>query len=183
MSDFDFNVELNAPKMKEGAHTVTIKSVNDSKNRDEYSGSPYLDFNLKADDGSEGRARFWKVKPTDKPSSSEFKSRILKQFLINSGLTDFSNPNEVIKNSIGKSLNVLMRSSEYWTTDRNTDEPTIRKRIEYYTSRHDGETLTYNDGINKSLSSDEMNAYVAAHKAWDKTEKPTPEEANGKYPF
>ena len=182
MSDFDFNVELNAPKMKEGAYTVTIKSVDDSKNRSEYNGSAYLDFNLKAEDGSEGRARFWKVKPTDKPESAEFKSRVLKQFLINAGITDFTNPIEVIKSSVGKSLNVLMRSSEYWTTNRETDEPSIRKRIEYYTSRNVGETLTYKDSINKPLSGDEMNAYMAAHKAWSGTEK-TPAETNGNYPF
>ena len=60
-----------------------------------------------------GRCRFWAVKETDKPSTQEWKTKQIKDFLVNAGVKDFSDDSKAMNDAIGNSLMVTFISEEY----------------------------------------------------------------------
>ena len=89
----------------EGAYNCEIISVETSASRDNYNGAPYIMFNVKSGDKI-GRARFWAIRESDKPSSKEWKEKQLKDFLVNCGVTDFTDDTESIRQAVGKKVNI-----------------------------------------------------------------------------
>ena len=170
----------NTEYITEGAYNCEVISVETSSSREDYSGAPYIMFNVKSGNKL-GRARFWAIRESDKPSSKEWKAKQLKEFLVNCGVIDFSDDAESIKQAVGKKVNITFIYEEYVTNDRDTDEPIIRKAIKYRWSSKDGSKIAYKEEYNQPLSKEDMQEYM--DKKEDYTAKSREVEKEEDLPF
>ena len=135
----------------EGAYRCRITGMSTSEDKENYKGSPFIEFDVITEDNKNGRCRFWVIKETDSPKSAEWKAKSLKEFLVNAGVRDFATDNDAFNSAIGKWINV--------TTDRETGKPKIGKMIRYRWSSKDGQQITYNPDYNKPLSVEDKQQY------------------------
>lgn len=143
----------------EGAYRCKIIGMTTSEQKDNYSGSPFIEFEIVTEDNKNGRCRFWVIKETDSPKSAEWKAKSLKEFLVNAGVTNFATDNDAFDGAIGKWINVVFTFEEYLTTDRETGKPRIGKMIRYRWSSKDKQQITYNPDYNKPLSMEDKQQY------------------------
>ena len=150
-----------------GAYECKITGITTSEQLEDYKGSPFIDYTVTSN-GKVGRCRFWAVKETDKPSTKEWKTKQLKDFLINAGVRDFSNDSNAMNDAIGNSLMVTFISEEYIGKNRDNDEPVIRTSVKYRWSAKSGGKCTYNANMNQELSEEEMSEFSMKHSEWSK---------------
>ena len=150
-----------------GAHECTITGLSTSDQLENYKGSPFIDFRVKTL-AEVGKCRFWAVKETDKPSTKEWKTKQLKDFLINAGVKDFSDDSKAMNDAIGNSLMVTFISEEYIGKNRDNDEPVIRTSVKYRWSAKSGGKCTYNANMNQELSEEQMSEFSMKHSEWSK---------------
>ena len=108
------------------------------------------------------------VKETDKASTQEWKTKQIKDFLINAGVRDFSDDSNAMNDAVGKSLMVTFISDEYITVNRDTSEPVIKTSVKYRWSAKSGGKCTYNPGMNQTLSDADMAEFSNKHASWGK---------------
>ncbi len=140
----------NKTYLKEGAHRCQVLSVSNSKQRDNYSGAPYIEFDVVNANGEYGRAKFWAVRESDSPKSAEWKKNTLHEFLTNCGVVDFSDDIQSIKSAINSWINICFTFEEYMTS--KDGEPVKRKAVRYRWSSKDGMRIKYDPKYNKPLS-------------------------------
>ena len=176
MSILPFNLNTSTPTrsqgekieyLKPGVHDCEITGMTTSDQNEGYKGSPYIDFNLKSNN-KVSRARFWAVKEADKPSTKEWKTKQIKDFLINAGVRDFSDDSKAMNDAIGNSLMVTFISEEYIGKNRDNEEPVIRTATKYRWSAKSGGKCTYNNDMNKVLTDEEMSEFSMKHSEWSK---------------
>tara|TARA_R110000782_G_scaffold56545_1_gene118601 strand:- start:439 stop:1017 length:579 start_codon:yes stop_codon:yes gene_type:complete len=153
-----------------GAYECEITTMGTSDQNEDYKASPYIDFNVKSL-GKVGRCRFWAVKQTDKPSTQEWKTKQIKDFLVNAGVRDFSDDSKAMNDAIGKSLMVTFISEEYIGVNRDNQEPVIRTSTKYRWSAKSGANCTYNDDMNQELTADKMAEFSKKHSEWSSANK------------
>jgi len=135
-----------------GAYRCKVTGIVTSDNINNYSGSPFVSFEVVTETGKHGRCRFWAIKETDAPKTKEWKAKSLKDFLVNCGVSNFSTDSDAIKSATGNWVNVVFTYEEYITKDKNTNEPKKGRMIRYRWSSKDGEEITYNPKYNKPLN-------------------------------
>tara|TARA_R100001129_G_scaffold22384_1_gene14171 strand:- start:1474 stop:2049 length:576 start_codon:yes stop_codon:yes gene_type:complete len=150
-----------------GSHECEITGISTSEQLEDYKGSPFIDFKVKSNQKI-GKCRFWAVKESDKPSTKEWKTKTLKDFLINAGVRDFSDDSNAMNDAIGKSLMIAFISEEYIGVNRETQEPVIRTAIKYRWSAKKGGKCTYNQNMNQTLSDVDMADFSTRHSEWSK---------------
>jgi len=160
----------------EGAYRCRIIGMSTSEDRDNYNGSPFIEFDVITEDNKNGRCRFWVIKETDSPKSAEWKAKSLKDFLVNAGVRNFATDNDAYDEAIGKWINVVFTFEEYLTTNRETGEPKIGKMIRYRWSSKDGEQIKYNPDYNKPLSPQDKQQYQYLLEQSKLGGSPAPEE-------
>lgn len=156
-----------------GAYTVTINGWTDDEHEENYHGSPFIGFNLYTEDGRKNSTRFYKPKDTDKPTSAEFKRKLIKEFLVNAGVTVFDDMDKALNEATGKRLQCVFCTEEYVGTDRETNEPIVRTALKYKFSKKMGQTIKYDAKYNKSLSPDQHKDFQELHKIWLDSNKAT----------
>jgi hypothetical protein len=167
---FDLNTTSSKPEgkqeyLKPGAHQCKIVSITTSDLLDNYKGSPFITFNV-VSNGKNGRVQMWAVKNTDKPSTQEWKKKQMKDFLVNAGVTDFSDDSKAMNDAIGKDLMITFISEEWVGTNKETGEPTIRESVKYRWSNKSGAKCAYNVDMNKKLSQEDKNKYQTMMEQW-----------------
>ena len=150
-----------------GAHECKITALTTSDNLEDYKGSPFIQYAVSSN-GKVGRCRFWVVKETDKASTREWKSKQIKDFLINAGVKDFSDDSKAMNDAIGKSLMITFISEEYISVNKENEEPVIRTTTRYRWSSKSGGKCTYNQDMNKTLNDKEMSEFSMKHSEWSK---------------
>jgi len=153
-----------------GAYECKITGLTTSDQLEDYKGSPFIQYSVTSN-GKAGRCRFWAVKETDKPSTKEWKTKQIKDFLINSGVKDFSDDSKAMNEAIGKSLMITFISEEYIGINRDTKEPVIRSATKYRWSAKSGGKCTYNHDMNQTLTDEQMTEFSEKHSAWSKASK------------
>lgn len=168
------NVEVNegSKYLGAGVHKCKVASWEDK--------GDYIEYVIKSKTGEKG-VRFYKVKETDKDIVKEIKSRQLKEFLINSGVTNFTKDQAAIASATGATLNVILRDREYWVNDRDTGEPVIKTITEYLGSRKEGVEATFQSKWNKGLNADDRASYEAALAAHKTSNEPVSEETDSPF--
>jgi len=151
-----------------GAHECKITGLTTSDELQDYNGSPFIQYSV-ASGGKVGRCRFWAVKETDKPSTQEWKTKQIKDFLINSGVKDFSDDSKALNEAIGNSLMVTFISEEYIGVNRDNQEPVIRTATKYRWSSKVGGKCTYNNDMNQTLDNNQMSEFSEKHAMWSKS--------------
>ena len=151
-----------------GAHECKITGLTTSDQLEDYKGSPFIQYSVTSN-GKAGRCRFWAVKETDKPSTQEWKSKQIKDFLINSGVKDFNDDSKAMNEAIGKSLMITFISEEYIGVNKDNQEPVIRTSTKYRWSAKSGGKCTYNHDMNQTLTNDQMSEFSEKHAAWSKS--------------
>ena len=176
MSILPFNLNTSTPTrsqgekieyLKPGVHDCEITGMTTSDQNEGYKGSPYIDFNLKSNN-KVSRARFWAVKEADKPSTKEWKTKQIKDFLINAGVRDFSDDSKALNDAIGKSLTIAFISEEYISINKENEEPVIRTATKYRWSSKLGGKCTYNDSMNQTLNEEDRKDFAHKHAEWSK---------------
>ena len=150
-----------------GAHECKITALTTSDNLEDYKGSPFIQYAVTSN-GKVGRCRFWAVKETDKPSTKEWKTKQIKDFLINAGVRDFSDDSSAMNDAIGKSLMVTFISEEYIGINKDNEEPVIRTATKYRWSAKSGGKCTYNHDMNQTLNDEQMAEFSKKHSEWSK---------------
>ena len=150
-----------------GAHECTITGLTTSEQLEDYKGSPFIQYAVTSN-GKVGRCRFWVVKETDKQSTQEWKTKQIKDFLVNAGVKDFSDDSKAMNDAIGNSLMVTFISEEYIGKNRDNEEPVIRTATKYRWSAKSGGNCTYNNDMNQTLSNEEMSEFSMKHSEWSK---------------
>jgi len=148
-----------------GAHECKITGLTTSEQLEDYKGSPFIQYAVTSN-GKVGRCRFWVVKETDKQSTQEWKSKQIKDFLVNSGVQDFSDDSKAMNDAIGNSLMVTFISEEYISKNRDNQEPVIRTATKYRWSAKSGGKCTYNNDMNQTLTDEQMADFSKQHSDW-----------------
>ena len=156
--------------IKPGAHECEITGLSTSDQLEDYKGSPFIDFRVKSF-GKVGKCRFWAVKESDKPSTKAWKTKQMKDFLVNAGVRDFSDDSKAMNDAVGKSLMVTFISEEYIGVNRDNQEPVIRTAVKYRWSAKSGSKCTYNENMNQTLSDEQMSEFSMKHSEWSKANK------------
>ena len=151
-----------------GAHHCKITGLTTSENLENYKGSPFIQYAVKSDSGKVGRCRFWVVKETDKQSTREWKTKQIKDFLINAGVKDFSDDSKAMNDAIHKDLMIAFISEEYISINKENQEPVIRTATQYRWSAKVGGKCTYNNDMNKTLTDEQMAEFSKKHAEWSK---------------
>lgn len=176
MSTLPFNLNTTTTKrakgekveyIEPGAHECRITGLITSDNLEDYKGSPFIQYAVTSN-GKVGRCRFWAVKESDKPSTKEWKTKQIKDFLVNAGVRDFSDDSNAMNDAIGKSLMVTFISEEYIGINRDNEEPVIRSATKYRWSAKSGGKCTYNNDMNQTLSDEDMAEFSRKHSEWSK---------------
>ena len=150
-----------------GAYDCKITGLTTSEQLEEYKGSPFIQYAVTSN-GKVGRCRFWVVKETDKPSTQEWKSKQIKDFLVNAGIKDFNDDSKAMNDAIGNSLMITFISEEYISVNRDNQEPVIRTATKYRWSAKSGGKCTYNNDMNQTLTDEQMSEFSEKHAAWSK---------------
>ena len=153
-----------------GAHECKITGLTTSEQLEDYKGSPFIQYAVTSN-GKVGRCRFWVVKETDKQSTQEWKTKQIKDFLVNAGVKDFSDDSKAMNDAIGNSLMITFISEEYLGKNRDNDEPVIRTSVKYRWSAKSGGKCTYNQNMNQELSTEQMSEFSMKHSEWSKANK------------
>ena len=153
-----------------GSYTVTINGWTDDEHEENYHGSPFIGFNLYTEDGRKNSTRFYKPKDGEKPSTSEFKRKLLKEFLVNAGVTSFDDMDAALNDAVGKRLQCVFCTEEYVGTDRETNEPVVRTALKYKFSKKMGQTIKYDAKYNKTLSPDAHKDFQELHRIWSESQ-------------
>jgi len=148
-----------------GAYECKITGLSTSDQLEDYKGSPFIQYAVTSN-GKVGRCRFWVVKETDKPSTQEWKTKQIKDFLINAGVKDFSDDSKAMNDAIGSSLMITFISEEYIGMNRDNQEPVIRTSTKYRWSAKSGGKCTYNHDMNQTLTDEQMAEFSNKHASW-----------------
>lgn len=150
-----------------GSYICTINGIQTEHDNPNWKGgTPYIEFSVFTEDGRKITPRFYQPKDNDKPESADFKRKLLKEFLVNAGVTDFSNIEDSMKESTGKRLQCVFCTEEYIGTDRETNEPMVRTSLKYKFSKKMGQTIKYDAKYNKQLTPDQHKDFLDLHKVW-----------------
>ena len=151
-----------------GAHECRITGLTTSDQLESYKGSPFIQYAVKSDNGKVGRCRFWVVKESDKQSTREWKTKQIKDFLINAGVKDFSDDSKAMNDAIHKDIMIAFISEEYIGINKDNEEPVIRTAVKYRWSSKVGGKCTYNDDMNQTLTDEQMSEFSEKHASWSK---------------
>ena len=151
-----------------GAYECKITGLSTSDQLEDYKGSPFIQYAVTSN-GKVGRCRFWAVKESDKPSTKEWKTKQIKDFLVNAGVKDFSDDSKAMNDAIGKSLMITFISEEYIGINKENQEPVIRTATKYRWSAKSGGKCTYNHDMNQTLTNEQMAEFSEKHAAWSKS--------------
>lgn len=149
-----------------GAHQCKITGLTTSESLENYNGSPFIQYTVKNTSGKVGRCRFWVVKESDKPSTKEWKTKQIKDFLINAGVKDFSDDSKAMNDALHQDLMIAFISEEYIGINKDNEEPVIRTAVKYRWSSKVGGKCTYNDSMNQTLSNEDMTDFKQKHANW-----------------
>jgi len=151
-----------------GAHKCKITGLTTSETLEDYKGSPFIQYAVKSESGKVGRCRFWVVKETDKQSTREWKTKQIKDFLVNAGVKDFSDDSKAMNDAIHKDLMIAFISEEYIGVNKDNQEPVIRTATKYRWSSKLGGKCTYNHDMNQTLTDEQMAEFSKKHAEWSK---------------
>ena len=165
-----------------GAHECRITGLTTSEQLEDYNGSPFIQYSVTSN-GKAGRCRFWAIKETDKPSTKEWKTKQIKDFLINAGVKDFSDDSTAMNAAIHQDLMIAFISEEYIGINKETEEPVIRTAVKYRWSSKVGGKCTYNNDMNKTLTEEEMAEFSTKHASWGRANAVAQDAANDDMPF
>ena len=166
-------IESKKDYLSAGAYGVVIKSFKDSASNVEYKGTPYYEFLVEDKDGGIAYLKFSGVDSHTSEAAARVRTEIFKQFLINAGVKTFDNPKSSCEEAVGKSLYVCLAEREWWTIDKDTDNPVIKTRVEYKFSGT--RPLVFKESYNKPLHPEQRADYERALNA---RQDDTTEETN-----
>ena len=149
--------------LKAGAHTVTIKSFKTSDENAGYQGTPYFEFIVENHQGT-AFLKFNGIDSHTSEAAAKVRTSIFKIFLVAAGATTFKDPQMAANSIMGNVVEVCLASREYWTTDKDTNAPEIKSRIEYKFANPYGQKINFKDSYNKVLSPEDRAAYEQALK-------------------
>ena len=144
-----------------GAHTVEIRKFKTSDEVPGYQGTPYTEFMVGNDEGI-AFLKFSGVDSHTSEAAAKVRTEIFKSFLISAGATTFQDPHMACNSIINKKIEVCLAKREYWTTDKDTNNPEIKTRVEYKFANPFGSKITFKDSYNKPMSAEDRQKYEQA---------------------
>ena len=146
-----------------GAHTVEIRKFKTSDEVPGYQGTPYTEFMVGNDKGI-AFLKFSGIDSHTSEAAAKVRTEIFKSFLISAGATTFQDPHMACNTILNKKVEVCLAKREYWTTDKDTNTPQIKSRVEYKFANPFGKKITFKDSYNKPMSAEDRARYEEALK-------------------
>ena len=162
-------IESSATKsdyLGEGAHTVEIRKFKTSDEVPGYQGTPYTEFMVGNDKGI-AFLKFTGVDNYTSEAAARVRTEIFKSFLIAAGCSNFTDPHMSCNSITDNKVEVCLVKREYWITDKDTNKPEIKSRVEYKFANPYGRQITFKNSYNKSLSLEDRAKYEEALKFSD----------------
>ena len=160
----DVEVSTTTNYLQAGVHKVRVMEVKSSKQREGYTGMPYTEFKVQNQQG----IAYLKMSGADATTSEaavSIRKKIFAGFLRSTGVKNLNNVPLACKEALGKDINVLLCSREYWTNDKDTGTPVVKTVVDYKYSTPAEEPLQWTEKYNKTLSPADQAAYKAAYDA------------------
>jgi hypothetical protein len=146
-----------------GAHTVEIRKFKTSDEVPGYQGTPYTEFMVGNDTGI-AFLKFSGIDSHTSEAAARVRTEIFKSFLMAAGATTFQDPHMACNSILNKNVEVCLAKREYWTTDRDTNAPEIKSRVEYKFANPFGKKITFKESYNKPMSAEDRARYEEAVK-------------------
>ena len=144
-----------------GAHTVEIRKFKTSDEVPGYQGTPYTEFMVGNDKGI-AFLKFTGVDNYTSEAAARVRTEIFKSFLTSAGCINFTDPHIACNSVMNNKVEVCLAKREYWTTDKDTNKPEIKSRVEYKFSNPHGRSITFKESYNKPMSAEERSRYEEA---------------------
>tara|TARA_R100000541_G_scaffold56830_1_gene66511 strand:+ start:1236 stop:1781 length:546 start_codon:yes stop_codon:yes gene_type:complete len=151
--------------LQAGVHKVRIMEFKSSEQREGYTGTPYTEFKVQNQQG----IAYLKMSGADDNTSQnaiDIRKKIFAGFLRSAGVNNLNNVPLACKETLGKDINVLLCSREYWTNDKDTGMPVVKSVVDYKYSTAGDQPLQWTEKYNKTLSPSDQASYKAAHDAY-----------------
>ena len=144
-----------------GAHTVEIRKFKTSDEVPGYQGTPYTEFMVGNDKGI-AFLKFTGVDNYTSEAAARVRTEIFKSFLTSAGCINFTDPHIACNSVMNNKVEVCLAKREYWTTDKDTNKPEIKSRVEYKFSNPHGRSITFKESYNKPMSAEDRSKYEQA---------------------
>ena len=144
-----------------GAHTVEIRKFKTSDEVPGHQGTPYTEFMVGNDSGI-AFLKFTGVDNYTSEAAARVRTEIFKSFLTAAGCSNFTDAHIACSSILGKKVEVCLATREYWNTDRDTNKPQIKTRVEYKFANPYGNKITFKDSYNKPMSAEDRSKYEQA---------------------
>jgi hypothetical protein len=95
-------------------------------------------------------------------AAARVRTEIFKSFLTSAGCSNFTDPHIACNSIIDKKVEVCLAKREYWTTDKDTNKPEIKSRVEYKFANPYGRKIAFKESYNKPMSAEERSRYEEA---------------------
>jgi hypothetical protein len=141
-----------------GAHTVEIRKFKTSDEVPGYQSTPYTEFMVGNDSGI-AFLKFTGVDNYTSEAAARVRTEIFKSFLTAAGCINFTDPHIACNSILNNKVEVCLARREYWTTDKETNKPEIKSRVEYKFASPHGRKITFKDSYNKPMSAEERARY------------------------
>ena len=141
-----------------GAHTVEIRKFKTSDEVPGYQSTPYTEFMVGNDSGI-AFLKFTGVDNYTSEAAARVRTEIFKSFLTAAGCINFTDPHIACNSILNNKVEVCLAKREYWTTDKDTNKPEIKSRVEYKFASPHGRKITFKDSYNKPMSAEERARY------------------------
>ena len=141
-----------------GAHTVEIRKFKTSDEVPGYQSTPYTEFMVGNDSGI-AFLKFTGVDNYTSEAAATVRTEIFKSFLTAAGCINFTDPHIACNSILNNKVEVCLARREYWTTDKETNKPEIKSRVEYKFASPHGRKITFKDSYNKPMSAEERARY------------------------
>ena len=141
-----------------GAHTVEIRKFKTSDEVPGYQSTPYTEFMVGNDSGI-AFLKFTGVDNYTSEAAASGRTEIFKSFLTAAGCINFTDPHIACNSILNNKVEVCLARREYWTTDKETNKPEIKSRVEYKFASPHGRKITFKDSYNKPMSAEERARY------------------------
>tara|TARA_R110002020_G_scaffold125428_2_gene282684 strand:+ start:383 stop:931 length:549 start_codon:yes stop_codon:yes gene_type:complete len=141
-----------------GAHTVEIRKFKTSDEVPGYQSTPYTEFMVGNDSGI-AFLKFTGVDNYTSEAAARVRTEIFKSFLTAAGCSNFTDPHIACNSILNNKVEVCLARREYWTTDKETNKPEIKSRVEYKFASPHGRKITFKDSYNKPMSAEERARY------------------------
>jgi hypothetical protein len=156
-----------------GPCTVTIKEVQPSELKKEYTGKPFFNFLVMNENGESHNLTFYRTTKEDSDAAMKFKLSRMKEFFENCGvpMDGKLSAQQILEALKGKKVQIFFRKTEKVMYDKqNLKKPYVGEIIEYNFSKKVGEKMEGNVSyMHRKIDDKEQSRFAHELSEWNRS--------------